>query len=359
MIHIFRNARVTAQVLSCLLTLVAASAPPLYAQEWREALSLNGLWKFEIGDDPKYADPSFDDSGWEKIRAPREWERQGFPGYDGYAWYRTSFRTPAAAQEYQLYLFLGQIDDVDEAYLNGHMIGYQGSFPPDYSTAYIVPRRYTVPTGLLRSEGENVLAVRVYDDEIAGGIVHGDLGLFYKRDQLRVALDLSGSWRLKIGDDLQFAQRDYDDSSWQQVFVPGIWDGYGHKDYDGAGWYRTRFRLPEKLLNEKLILVLGKIDDLDEVYLNGKLVGKTGSWSERRGGREINGDEYNRYRAYFVSPDMFLPGQENVLAVRVYDAMIHGGIWDGPVGIATRKAFLSWSEDRSPFEEIFFELFKR
>ncbi len=358
--RVFCSVRLPAKVVKCLLAFVVTASLPLRAEEWREAVALEGLWKFEIGDNPAYADPSFDDSDWEQIRVPHEWERQGFPGYDGYAWYRTSFRTPAEAKEYQLYLLLGQIDDVDEAYLNGRMIGYQGSFPPDYTTGYNISRHYPVPPGLLRAEGENVLAVRVYDDEIAGGIVHGDIGLFYARDQLQVALDLSGSWRLKFEDDLQFARRDYEDSSWQQVFVPGIWDGYdGRKDYDGVGWYRTRFRLPENLRKEKLILALGKIDDVEEVYLNGKLVGKTGTWFARRGEPEIHGDEYNKQRAYFISPEMLLPGEENVLAVRVYDAMLHGGIWDGPIGLVTRKQYLRWSEQRSPFGEIFQQLFKR
>ena len=29
-------------------------------------------------------------------------------------------------------LFLGNIDDVDEVYLNGHKIGFSGTFPPKY-----------------------------------------------------------------------------------------------------------------------------------------------------------------------------------------------------------------------------------
>ena len=344
-----------------LIFLCAFGVVAVSAQKLREAQSLRGLWKFEIGDDARFADPSFDDSKWEEIRVPREWEREGYPGYDGYAWYRLHFAAPEEAREFQMYLVLGQIDDVDEVYLNGHMIGYQGRFPPRYETGYHVPRRYTVPPGLLQLTGDNVLAVRVYDDELAGGIVHGEVGFFYASDQLELALDLSGKWRLFMKDDLRFAESEFDDSAWQQVLVPGIWDGYGNKEFDGTGWYRTRFRVSAKMLEEKLVLVLGRIDDVEEVYLNGKLLGRTGLWSRRRnfGEPEFSGDDWASMRGYFVPPDLLSAEKENVLAVRVYDGMIHGGIWDGPLGLATRREYRMWSENRSRWGEVWQELFNR
>lgn len=351
----------TTAPLAGLMSLLVAFAmlQPLRAQDWRRATSLEGPWKFEIGDRRAFADPAYDDSEWEKIQVPREWERQGFPGYDGYAWYRTRFATPREAQEYPLYLFLGRIDDADEVYLNGQMIGYQGGFPPDYFTAYNISRRYPVPAKLWRTNEENVLAVRVYDAELAGGIVAGEVGVFYARDQMQLRLDLSGIWRLHLEDDPAFAEYGYDEASWQKVTVPSFWDGFGHKDYDGIGWYRTRFVLPENLRNERLVLVLGKIDDLDEVYVNGKLLGRTGSWRDQSGNPYMNGDEYQKLRAYFIPAEMLRAGTENVLAVRVYDAMLHGGIWEGPVGLATRKQYLRWSEKRSVLGELFDQLFRR
>lgn len=355
---VFQTSRTMLLGCSCALLALLATAP-LCAQDLREAHSLRGMWKFEIGDDLAYANPDFDDSKWDEIRVPREWERQGFPGYDGYAWYRVRFATPEEARETQMYLLLGQIDDVDEVYLNGHMIGYQGRFPPDYETAYHIARRYPVPRDLFRTTNENVLAVRVYDDELAGGIVHGEVGLFYAREQLQLALDLAGKWKLKMADDMRFAEPVCDESSWQQVLVPGIWDGYGNKDFDGIGWYRTSFRVPEKLAGERLALVLGRIDDIEEVYLNGKLLGRTGTWSRRRFEPEFGGNDWQQMRAYFIAPNTLRTGEENVLAVRVYDGMIHGGIWDGPVGLATRKEYMRWSENRSRWGEWFDELFGR
>ena len=90
-----------------------------FAGDWRMVLDLSGNWKFSIGDKPGWANPDFDDRNWESIRVPAPWESRGFHGYDGYAWYRTSFTLPASTGGDNLYLSLGYIDDVDEVYLNG------------------------------------------------------------------------------------------------------------------------------------------------------------------------------------------------------------------------------------------------
>lgn len=343
----------TSFAIVALLALVPASA-----QEWRQAVSLRGGWKFEIGDNPAYGERNYDDSRWEQIHVPGAWENQGFPGYDGYAWYRKSFQTPSQAHEYLLYVHLGNIDDVDETYVNGKLIGYQGGFPPRYETAYNYSRRYLIPKEFLDPSGKNVIAVRVYDDELAGGIIEGDIGIFYAPDQLQLSLRLDGFWKLRLGDDDNYSLPDWDDDGWQRVAVPSYWDSYGHKNYDGIGWYRTRFRLPGKMANEKLILALGKIDDVDQVYLNGKLLGKTGPWPDRPDYRGFYGDYYQQDRAYFIPAEMLLPDQENVLAVRVYDAMLHGGIWNGPVGLATRQQYRKWQDRRSTIMDFFFQIFK-
>jgi len=343
-------------MLAVLAVLLVSSST--LAQTWREALDLSGPWKFEIGDNAQYAQRDYDDSRWEQIKAPEAWENQGYPGYDGYAWYRKKFRTPPQAKDYLLYLHLGYIDDVDETYVNGKLIGYQGQMPPHYATAYNYERKYLIPPAFLDASGENVIAIRVYDDELAGGLVHGGLGIYYSPDQMEVALSLAGLWKLKMGDDGDYAQPGWDDAAWQTVAVPSYWDSYGYKDYDGVGWYRTHFHLPRGLENEKLILFLGKIDDVDQVYLNGKLLGKTGPWPERANYAGYYEDYYLRERAYFIPQNMLLPDQENVIAVRVFDAMLHGGIWDGPVGLATRRQYMNWQDRRATPQDLLWRFFK-
>ena len=139
---------------------------------------LSGRWKFSLGDKIEWKEKSFDDSNWEKISVPSSWENQGFHGYDGYAWYRKSFNLKQAVTDKDLYIVLGYVDDVDQTFINGHLIGISGGFPNNYRTAYNAFRKYYIPKEYLSRDGENIIAVRVYDDELDGGIMSGKIGLY-------------------------------------------------------------------------------------------------------------------------------------------------------------------------------------
>jgi hypothetical protein len=175
-----------------LTVIVAAGFSSLRAQ----TLPLPDQWRFRTGDDSLYARPGYDDAGWAEINVPAPWEREGFEGYDGIAWYRVRFTVPKALRSRELLLPLGRIDDADEAYLNGTRIGATGKFPPDGATAYTLRRVYRIPAGLLREE--NVLAVRVYDMMGPGGIVEGPVGLYTLTEYAADTAGSSGpssSWR--------------------------------------------------------------------------------------------------------------------------------------------------------------------
>src|SRR3954469_23378683 len=46
------------------------------------------LWRSRSGDDPRWASPSFDDSGWRAVPLLDTWQRQGYRGGDGVVWFR-------------------------------------------------------------------------------------------------------------------------------------------------------------------------------------------------------------------------------------------------------------------------------
>jgi sialate O-acetylesterase len=91
----------------------------LYQFIHSQTIVLPDNWIFTIGDDPAYKNEVVDESKWIKIRVPGNWEDQGFPNYDGFAWYRLHFEVDDDLGEQPLYLFLGKIDDLDETFLNG------------------------------------------------------------------------------------------------------------------------------------------------------------------------------------------------------------------------------------------------
>ena len=318
------------------LCVIVGTGSGAHAQQYRRLVDLRGEWRFEIGDDPRWADPSFNDAGWVNLRVPAQWEEQGFPGYDGYAWYRKSVNIPADWMKKQLYLDMGVIDDADEVYVNGQFIGFRGQFPPHYVTAYNEFRFYYLPTSCLKPGEKNVIAVRVYDSQMGGGIVRGDPAIRELVHSLAVDQPLPMTWKFAVGDDMAWKAPEFDDGNWERVRVPAFWETQGHKGYDGFGWYRVKFRLNPELQGQHLILFLGKIDDIDEAYFNGERIGKTGTKYTP------GGNEYRRWRAYTIPNDKLSADGENVLAVRVYDGFAHGGIYEGPIGIVTREKYLEW-----------------
>lgn len=345
------------------ITLFLLLAQPAMAQRFVRIADLRGDWRFEIGDDVARARADFDDSGWDRIRVPGTWEDAGYPGYDGWAWYRTRLVISPSLRHEALFLCLGNVDDIDETYVNGRFVGFAGVPPPRYETAYAEERWYYIPSEYLRFGDENVIAVRVYDNELSGGILRGPIGLYRDANYLVPDQSLRGSWRFVTGDNASYRRAEHDDSDWQQLLVPSFWETQGHHGYDGFAWYRREFTLDDGLRDQRLILLLGRIDDADEVWLNGKRIGKTGRMPEE-GGWHINDDAYRKLRAYYIPPQLLRPDGRNVIAVRVYDGFRHGGMYEGPVGLVRQERYRQWErtrkhDERNGVEKFFDALFGR
>jgi hypothetical protein len=303
--------------------------------KWDRIINLKGSWKFSIGDKALWGEKYFNDNKWEDILVPSKWEDEGFNGYNGYAWYRKTFSgTEITNKEAGLHLHLGYIDDVDEVYFNGTKIGGSGSFPPRFHTAYNAFRNYYIPRELIDFNGRNVIAVRVYDSEIEGGIVSGEVGVYTNRGDRGLTVNLRGVWDFKLGG--RFGDRfnavnegmltTLVKDGWTDILVPGIWEKQGFDDYDGSAWYKKSFTLPKNMAGEDLVLLLGKIDDSDKVFLNGKLVGST----EQR---------HDKMRMYHINSSHFKAGETNTLIVFVDDTGGAGGIWEGPIGFMKQSEF--------------------
>lgn len=334
------------KLITCLLSTVVAilvSITCLPAQSKEKRVDLSGNWYFNLGDNMKFAKPQYDDSGWEKIYVPSNWHREGFRNYHGYAWYRKRVVIDYKDNE-ALTLELGKIDDVDEVYVNGYLIGRTGGFPPDYFTAWNYSRRYTIPTEYLNKGGKNVIAVRVYDEGGEGGILGRDVGIYSYENYSSNSYHLFGQWKFRLSDDMAWAAENFNDSDWEDVIVPSAWESQGFQNYDGFGWYRKSFTLPGNFKTSDLLLMLGKIDDMDEVFINGKRVGGTG----RIDRKWASDDEYSRFRTYTVPDGLLKPGRTNVIAVRVFDQGGEGGIYEGPVTLLPQSEYKEfWRSYRS------------
>ncbi|GAB5537722.1 MAG: hypothetical protein Rubg2KO_39710 [Rubricoccaceae bacterium] len=311
-------------------------------RDWETLLDLRGPWAFRIGDDPSWSQETTDAADWDSVFVPAAWENEGFFGYDGFAWYHTTFQLDATAAERvqttSPFLLLGRIDDADEVWLNGVYLERGGRMPPLYATASFSFRTYRLPPNLLRADGENVLAIRVYDAELAGGILEGPVAVAVPTDRNPESVpfveDLAGPWHFRPGDDLAWAAPDMDATDWLTLHVPSIWETQGYPDLNGFGWYRKTVSLTDAQLENNLMLVLGAVDDIDQAFVNGVQVGSTGDFETLL----INDSDWRKERSYRV-PRQALTAGENVIAIRVYDGTFDGGIYHGPVALMTVEAY--------------------
>ena len=102
----------------------------------------------------------------------------------------------------------------------------------------------------------------------------------------------------------------YVPKGWRPINVPGYWEDQGIKDLNGVVWYRKEIDIPASMVGKPTKVFLGRIVDADELYINGKSVGKTTyMYPQRR---------------YNVAADVLKPGR-NVFVVRVTNNAGKGG----------------------------------
>jgi sialate O-acetylesterase len=67
----------------------------------------------------------------------------------------------------------------------------------------------------------------------------------------------------------------YEPRGWHSINVPGYWEDQGVKDLNGVVWYRKEINVPQQMAGKAAKLVLGRIVDADNAYINGVQVGNT------------------------------------------------------------------------------------
>jgi hypothetical protein len=173
---------------------------------------------------------------------------------------------------------------------------------PQLSAERLPILQKTIPVAAQTTSPARAVGTQSEGPEIAPAITAGT-----------TVVRLRGPWRFRTGDDARYASRDYDDETWETIAVPLTWEQSGHPDYDGSAWYRTHFTLPASDPAGAVRLDLGKVDDVDETFINGVKVGGTSGWRS--------------YRRYAVPATALNRGGDNVLAVHVIDTGGPGGLW--------------------------------
>ena len=149
--------------------------------------------------------------------------------------------------------------------------------------------------------------------------------------------------RFKQGDDMNWAKPETDDASWKEIDITKNWDKQGFPQNTRAyGWYRIHVNVPKSVFQgadqqNALIFNLPMVDDVDECYLNGKLIGSTGRMPTNPAGYFCGVDVVQNF-VVNIKEDGLRLDADNVVAVRVYNRGGSGGLYNNPLTISCPKA---------------------
>ena len=154
----------------CLLIFQFALAAGLFAQApvlvvkglGRGTVAVDGPWQFRMGDDPAWAAPGLDDSGWERVDVSKPWGDQGHWAYAGRAWYRRTIDlsgtrefTGNPGESGEVALYVPRTLCAYEVYWNGRRIGGTDAMPLPTMLDLSMPQVFSIGP-----PGRGVLAFR-------------------------------------------------------------------------------------------------------------------------------------------------------------------------------------------------------
>lgn len=152
---------------------------------------------------------------------------------------------------------------------------------------------------------------------------------------------LNGPWKFTTGDNMQYAQSNYNDAGWETMdlsappgihdddvglsgFIPG-WTGKGHPDYSGYAWYRLKISTDSLPGNDWALAAPPAVDEAYQLFINGSLACNAGDFS---GTVPVI---YSIQPRVFLLPENVKKEKDITIAFRVW--MSAASLYDGAGGI--------------------------
>lgn len=140
--------------------------PQMVRDQW---MNLNGIWQFQPGTSQQEAVPQGDLSNSILVPFPVESAISGIMEHHPRLWYKRKFTIPENWQGKRILIHFGAVDYEAQVFVNGASVGtHRGGYDP---FSYDI-------TDYLQSNGEQQLAVRVYDPTDAAGFPRGKQTLY-------------------------------------------------------------------------------------------------------------------------------------------------------------------------------------
>jgi hypothetical protein len=341
-------------------------------------IRLDSDWKFKGGDDLDWVRPDLDDKDWMNLRPYYSWDLQNID-CSGYGWHRVAFTLPSQwkGKAEKLYLYLGPINDTDQTFLNGQLLGENGELAKpetkpsnafaDAKDKASVARQYILSPGdgRLHWDRKNVLAIRIFAKKENGGFGRGNR-LASITDPLstyiagwppnypiprnkETVMGMGDDWKVKVGDDPRWKSAIFDEGNWKTVKVARS------RHRDEVAWFRKRLVVPTTLrsdphFTDDLVFDFGRLFDKVDLYLNGH------SLDEYR----IPSRDIVKYYPIALESVYYLPAdapciqwdRENVIAARVYNNhdWWGDGFRGGKLFVANFFDLVKFGFNRLPYE---------
>lgn len=103
-------------------------------------------------------------------------------------------------------------------------------------------------------------------------------------------------------------------SDWDEMHLPGYWTETALGSSNGVAWFRKEVTIPPSMAGKQALIHLGRIFDIDSVFLNGKCIGTTGSQYAPR---------------VYAIPTGVLTAGINTIVIRDISLIRHGGFVPG------------------------------
>ncbi len=262
-----------------------------------------------------------------------------------FGWYAREFDVPEQFAGMDVLADLGVIDDSDETFVNGQLVGKSGKVPDGY--AWQEDRLYRIPSAAL-TPFFNYMAVHVWSLWGLGGIVgppvlkaalapkdaQWDIAFINDAESpkggLNAAATLEGAMSLLPANEKL---------TWQKASMP--WNGFAQWKADAHyAVFRLEFDLKDgdgspRRFPEEVVIDMGAVFDVAAFYLNGRRVGLLGRFPE--GAAHAFTEAAQRAR-FIARPDDWSQDGHNSLVAIVHRERGIGGLPGAP-GILLESVF--------------------